>query len=117
VGALKVQEANDVVDDFLRVVQRNSPPETGAKIRWERLTPQDWWEAAEWLDRQSIERILDDNLSRALVNRSKERRPSEQVQAAVFESGDFVALVDRDLRFERLIDRVRLLETVARASV
>ena len=73
-------------------------------------------EHARWIEgeRQLVDRLGDD-LSRECVVLEQTTDEPDLVQTVLRRHGDFVAVTDRDGRFDHLIDRSALLERVAAA--
>jgi hypothetical protein len=116
-GAMSTDAAERLVQTYVNIIRQDPNPQL-------QEPPAGWtpvldggnpvWEAAEWLTVGKIECLLGADLSFARVERSSWR---EQRAGVIWEAGAFVALVDKNGRFEKLIDRERLVEMQARASL
>lgn len=124
-GAISNETASSLIENYMAVIQRDSDPresEPNEKNKpWVKLPGKkgavqqtDRWEATGWLTAPMVERLLGSDLNHAYVERSWSRQLLADV---VNETGPFVALVDKKGRFERLIDRDRVLEAQVQTIV
>ena len=110
---------HDFLDNFLREIQLDEQATPDHVDEWESLTSGSvtYQEHAQWITRTLLEEILGDALRKDEKNAWVEDSPDisqvERVQAILRRSGSFIALVDKDRVFKRLIDREALLEQVA----
>jgi len=115
-GALETSAAESLVIAFLKDpnIQRNVAP-GGTEVDWEEITRRNktsFWEHAHWIDRNWILK-RDDIINRnAFCKSSPDDSPKEQTQAILRRKGAFIALVDEEKQFEKLLDRHDLLEKV-----
>jgi hypothetical protein len=102
------------VKDFISVIQRHSlPPPDELSSHLEVGTSPGTWERTRWIDGEGLERDLAGCLSYSYCEEALDQSRALLVNAIVRRKGDFVALVDRERRFLRLIDRRAVLESLA----
>ena len=70
-------------------------------------------ERASWIGRDSLEALLPQHCFESWTYAMPDAPRSRRTRAVLRRSGEFVALVDQDLRFAKLVDRHALLEQMA----
>ncbi len=117
-GRLPQLAIEPITSDYIRRLQAPPPSPTSGWVQIGTEGPGSprIWEHAEWLTGQQVDRLLGAALNTSRVDRSATLTTEDQVKAIVAAVGDFVAVVDADRRFERLIDRRKVLDAVARRS-
>ena len=122
-------EWENLLNGFVGKIQKDEPPipeklgewvllEIPKKLRELRhLEKSKVWEHASWLDGDKMEEILKQDLQRPMVNERELQIKSDADKARLilsFEGSSFVAIVDEDRRFKKLIDRQPLVEEAIR---
>ena len=75
------------------------------------------WEHASWLDSNKVREMLKEDLQTRWINEDElQRKPNADKARLIlsFEGSFFVAIVDEDRRFKKLIDRQPLVEDAIR---
>jgi hypothetical protein len=86
-------------------------PVTNCQPGWVRVPDRNFCERGEWLNGDSVRRLLSTSLQQDAWVKDDPRAPEEeQVRAVLRRKGDFVAIVFEDRTFSRLVDRHLLLE-------
>lgn len=119
-GRLTSSAANGIVLNFVTALQQR-PPQSDER-EWVRLEhrqpgmpqPQVVFERATWISPQRLEHLIGPALETGYVIDTPEGPRSEVAETVVRMPGQFVALVDRELRFSALVDRYAMLEASAR---
>jgi hypothetical protein len=102
------------VNAFISNIQRTTPPPDDEKTAHLEIgTSPQTWERAHWIDGERLERDLAGALTYAWCEESLDQPESSTADSIIRRSGDFVAFVDKDRRFLRLVDRHALLERVS----
>jgi hypothetical protein len=70
-------------------------------------------ERASWIGRDALEALLPQHCFESWTYAMPDAPRSRRTRAVLRRSGEFVALVDQDLRFAKLVDRHALLEQMA----
>jgi hypothetical protein len=111
-GRLPGEAVTQIAMNFIASVQRRDNPQDP---EWAKLGPDTApvWEHSEWLNGPSVERLLGPALNTSRVDRSTHPSDDEIARAVIGARGNFVAIVDADGRFERLLDRMKLVELAA----
>ena len=110
----------ELLSEYLRLVQM---PPVGVLMPpneqdWVRIdTATDTWEHALWLNADTLEALLGDDLDTTMLRATPWQAKSRQaqIQQLLDQPGDFVALVSDEQRLENLVNRQLLLEQVAAA--
>jgi hypothetical protein len=115
-GSLEASVANKIADEFLRSLDKYQPkdqPPDHVK-EWVFLENAGYWEHGSWINRFLLEKGLNDAFEKyEYFEDSRDTSQSERIKAILRRKGSFVALVDKDRVFLRLIDRKKLLEEIA----
>lgn len=111
-GAFEPWTATQVVNGFLREIQRDQLPDTEPE-EWVALGKRQLWERARWLDGARCERVLSGVILDSWVQDSPDALAIERVRAVLRRPGPVVAVVDEARRFKSLVDRRALLEQAA----
>jgi hypothetical protein len=108
-------QAEMLVSNFLNNPQIRRPLSTGEEDKyWVRFREVE--EHARWIsDEDELKRLLEGELKRECLVENATEEPRVVERAFLRKNGDFVAQVDSDGRFLRLIDRNALVEKVARS--
>lgn len=77
------------------------------------VPPTKIWERAHWISGERLERDLDGVLERASYDDSPDTAHSLRVEGILRRTGAFIALVDSNRVFQRLVDRYALLDKVS----
>jgi hypothetical protein len=102
------------VNTFVSNIQRTTaPPPDESSSHLEIGTSPQTWERTNWIDGEGLEHDLSSCLSYTYCEETLDQPASLLVNAIIRRNGDFVAVVDRDRRFLRLVDRRALLENLA----
>jgi hypothetical protein len=112
------EPAADLLRSFLDAVQR--PPMATPHPQWQPLpSAPTLVEYAIWLTGELLEDVLDDSLDVRFLRLPDVQGWTEAIRlrAVVEHSGDWVALVDDEHAFDRLVDRRSVLEQVAQHAV
>ena len=105
------------VNAFVSNIQRTSaPPPAQSSSHLEIGTSPQTWERTNWIDGERLERDLSDCLSYSFCEEQLDEPARVSANAIIRRSGDFVAIVDKDRKFLRLVDRRAVLESVAREA-
>jgi hypothetical protein len=107
-----VGEATSILRSFLEGVQTKDEPKFHTD-EWVLLPESGIFEFARWLDHALIGRILEDRLQTRCIN-PLPMKPAEQTRAVLEQDGQFVALVNDDRRFERLVNRQVMVDELTR---
>jgi hypothetical protein len=109
------QQAETLVSNFLNNPQIRRPLSTGNGDKdWVRFREIE--EHARWISgEKELKRLLEAELKRECLVENANEEPRVIERAFLRKNGDFVAQVDSDGRFLRLIDRNALVEKVARS--
>jgi hypothetical protein len=109
------QKAEMVVSSFLNNPQIRRPLSAGEEDKdWVRFSEVE--EHARWVsDEDELKRLLEGELNRECLVENATEEPRVVERAFLRKNGYFVAQVDSDGRFLRLIDRNALVEKVARS--
>jgi hypothetical protein len=100
---------SDFVNRFIQNIQRTTtPPLNEQSSHLEIAGSPQTWERAHWIDGELLERVLTGSLNYAWCEESPDNL-DELAEAVVRREGQFVALVDADRRFRRLVDHYELL--------
>jgi hypothetical protein len=115
-GSLPSQAAAQIATEFVRRLQASPPPlhEEWLELGGDDATSPVVWEHAQWITVSVIEQVLGDALNTSRVDRTRTGGEGDLVRSVIAQQGEFVSIVDADGRFERLIDRMKLVEAVAR---
>ncbi len=110
-------QAVQLIEQYLRNVQSAVMP-PGQDAEWVALEvaagQPPLFERARWLSGGDVERLLREDLTRERIEVSLGSSPERQARLAVAAHGHYVAIVGSDGRFESLLDRHRITDTVAR---
>lgn len=102
------------VNAFVSNLQRTStPPPDESSSYLEIGTSPQIWERTNWIDGEQLERDLSGGLAYTYCEEILDQPATPLVNAILSRNGDFVAVVDRDRRFLRLVDRRALLDNLA----
>jgi len=102
------------VNSFVANIQRTStPPPDESSSHLEIGTSPQTWERTNWIDGERLERDLSGCLSYTYCEEALDQPAALLVNAIIRRNGDFVAVVDSDRRFLRLVDRRAVLENLA----
>lgn len=108
----------ELLSEYLRLVQmppvgHPMPPDEEDWVCID--TETDTWEHALWLDAETLEELLGDDLDTTMVRTTPWQAQDRQAQILKLldQPGDFVALVSDEQRLDKLINRQLLLEQVA----
>src|SRR4029079_13512034 len=74
------------------------------------------WERAHWIDGERLERDLSGLLEHSSYHDSPDTSRAMVAEAVARRDGEFVALVDQDERFLKLIDRRAILDQLGKAQ-
>jgi hypothetical protein len=100
-----------------RAIQHPAYPPPDDPENWVSLTKDDEtqvWEHAHWLDLDLLTRICGHSINyNAWVEDDPDLSKAMRLRAILRRKGPFVAMVDKDRRFEELIDRYSVLEDLA----
>ena len=109
------QQAETLVSNFLNNPQIRRPVSTGEEDKdWVRFREVE--EHARWIsDEDELKRLLEGELKRECLVENATEEPRVVERAFLRKNGHFVAQVDSDGRFLRLIDRNALVEKVGRS--
>jgi hypothetical protein len=109
------QRVRSFVNQFIQNIQRKTVPPENEKLSYLAMTgsPQTW-ERTRWIDGELLERDLAGFLNFACCEDSPDKPESDLVEAITRREGQFVALVDSDRRFRRLVDRYGLLGRISK---
>lgn len=111
-GRLPGEAVAQIAMNFVAKLQQPAAPQDP---EWTRLGPDTapTWEHSEWLTGPSVERLLGPTLNASRVDRSAYLTDDEIARAVIAAHGQFVGIVDEDGRFERLLDRSKLVDLAA----
>jgi hypothetical protein len=113
-------QAVQLIEQFLRNVQQLAAP-PGQEAEWVALEvaagQPPLFEHARWLNGGDVERLLREDLTRERIQVSLGSSTEQQARQAVAAHGHYVAVVDPEGRFDSLLDRHKVTEAVARASL
>ncbi len=105
------------VQQFVENLQRTTePPENERSSYLEIGTPPYAWERTHWIDGERLERDLVGVLDYVFVEESPDSPRRQVTEAVIRRHASLVALVDSDRRFVGLVDRVEMLNQMARAE-
>jgi hypothetical protein len=114
-------QAQNIASAYLQsdLIKRVRPATAAAEPNWVQLRPPDDGqvreEHAEWISGGAhLEAILGEALAFARVVEGPDMPPREVMRQAVLKSGAFVAVIDTDGRFARLLNRTAILEQLGR---
>jgi hypothetical protein len=127
-GALDASTASQIARAFLEAIQFRKYPDPGPLLppelqsfpeEWVRLEPKPpespYWERARWLTEEGLRKDLQSILlTDAYVINSPDLSSTKKQKAIVNRRGRFVALVDAEKIFQKLINRQALLEDIGR---
>lgn len=105
-------EAVSILRLFLEGVQAAEEPKFG-KDQWVHFPESGIFEYAHWLDHALVARILGDELRTRCVN-PQPMKAEEQTRAVLAQDGQFIALVNDERRFERLVNRQVMVDQLTR---
>jgi hypothetical protein len=112
----------DFLPKYLSKIQRDEPPiaeELGQWVELKHWEPKSKvWEHASLLDSDKLEKMLGEDLQRPWVSERELQTKSNADKAKLilsFESSSFVAILDEDRRFKKLIDRQPIIEEAIRS--
>lgn len=116
-GAFDTDTARDVVRNFIGALQQHNPaPSPEGDAQWTVLS-QSRLERATWIDRGGLEALLPSECFEAWAPAMRDAPRGRRTRAILRRSGEFIALVEDDMRFAGLIvDRRALLEQLAATS-
>jgi hypothetical protein len=107
----------NLVNLFVGNIQRITvPPQDEMPSHLEISTSPQAWERAHWIDGDRLERDLAGSLKYTWCQESPDKPESDLVEAISRRDGEFVALVDEDRRFIRLVDRYAVLHRISREN-
>ncbi|MEM6568376.1 MAG: hypothetical protein AAF957_08190 [Planctomycetota bacterium] len=112
------EPATQLLRKFLSGVQKPTTA-AGREQEWEELPPfVGTAEHARWLDGALLEKVLGDALTRGSIDMERLASASSAVQArhVVAQPGPMIAITYGERIFDRLIDRTRTIESIARAA-
>ena len=114
-GAMEQSETENLIREFFinPNIQQPIPP-PGQEKKWVKLKDSNAWEHAEFLDIGKLEDILKDILDRSWISKTdlKGKSNKEQIIMILYMKKPFVAIVDEDRRFEKLVDREKLTQEI-----
>jgi hypothetical protein len=111
-GSIDPWKATQIVNAYLSEIQQDHEPDSD-QIEWVCLKQQQLWEHAKWISGSRIDRLLGSILNDSWFLDSPDISNEEKTKAILRRKGQFVALVDEERKFRRLVDRQDLLEKVA----
>lgn len=109
-GALELADADQLITHFVRQLQKDRKP-AGGEQAWVSLGGKSIWEHASWLDGEQVQRLLGDKLETSRLVVSHNQSFEDQKMKLLHAKGEFVALVNEDGSFDKLIDRHALMES------
>jgi hypothetical protein len=114
-GAMEQYGTENLIREFFinPNIQQPIPP-PGQEKKWVKLKDSNAWEHAEFLDIGKLEDILKDILDRSWISKTdlKGKSNQEQIIMILYMKKPFVAIVDEDRRFEKLVDREKLTQEI-----
>ena len=111
VSALQPQTSKTLIQNFLLKIQLTATPPVDGIETWESLSNGPLlWERAKWLNGDRLEQDLQGVLQDSWYLDSPDTPSAKRMEAILRREGPFVALVEEERRFKRLVDRQALLE-------
>lgn len=104
----------NVIQQFLTAIRSVAAPSDEEKSEWVSLDKQQTYEHAKWLNGDRIESLLGSALSTAHVTLLPNQTLNDAVNPVLSQRGRFIAVVEPDQSFSSLVDRVEVLDGVAR---
>jgi hypothetical protein len=104
----------NVIQQFLMAIRSVAAPFDQDKSEWVSLDNQQTYEHAKWLNGARIESLLGSSLSTAHVTLQPNQTLNDAVKPVLSQRDQFIAVVEPDQSFSSLVDRLEVLDAVAR---
>jgi len=104
----------NVIQQFLTAIRSVAAPSDQDKSEWVSLDNQQTYEHAKWLNGARLENLLGSALSTARVTLLLNQTLNDAVNPILSQRGRFIAVVEPDQSFSSLVDRLEVLDGVAR---
>jgi hypothetical protein len=104
----------NVIQQFLTAIRSAIPPLDQDKSEWVSLDNQQTHEHAKWLNGARLENLLGSDLSTAHVTLLPNQTLNDVVNPVLSQQGRFIAVVEPDQSFSLLVDRLEVLDGIAR---
>ena len=113
------QMAINLANQFLMNIQNPAEKNPDNEGEWILLKKSQVEEHAEWISKEKLERLLGENLNRYSIDSRSfgKKSKAEQIREILLGNGKYVALVDMDNRFERLLDRSAVVHEILKDLV
>jgi hypothetical protein len=115
-GVIEPTEATNLVHNYLEKIQQQVEPVTDLD-EWIRIGNKQRWEHGRYVNGGDIEQYLSKYLLESSVVINQSMTSEEIMQIALTQDGAFVALLNEEKRFQRLLDRQVLLDATVRQIV
>lgn len=102
----------NVIKQFLQSVRSPAPPPDAEKSEWVSMDKQQTFGHAKWLNGAQIESFLVNDLSTAHVTLPPNTTLNDLARPVLAQQGRFIAVLEMDGAFLRVVDRVSVLESV-----
>ncbi len=112
-GALGPEQAARLIEPYLTRIQAPPAPPPFNPADWTQLQGSNTWEHGTFLQPADLNTLLGDDLNQSAVIAGVAASQETKVRSVLGKKGEFVAFVDSDMRFERLVDRRQLIEEAA----
>jgi hypothetical protein len=114
-GAIEPEQARQLTRSFIQSLQKPTPKKEGRAEEWVNFE-RGVSERASWVTHELLESLVPPSASDAWVKEQNDAGREVQTRAVLRRSTDFVALVDDERKFLRLVNRKALLEELAASA-